>query len=73
MEVALRQLWDPRCCSWTASKESNEGSEPKQDVIVEKLKRLKQLEKMGLVHNRVLLEKQRQLTEQLLQLEVEHV
>lgn len=42
-----------------------------QDMIVAKLKRLKQLE--GLVHNRVLLEKQRQLTEQLLQLEVEHV
>jgi hypothetical protein len=43
------------------------------DLIVDKLKRLKQLNELGLIHNRILLEKQRQLTEQLLQLEVEHV
>jgi hypothetical protein len=48
-------------------------SPSQHDMIVEKLKRLKQLDEQGLIHNRVLLEKQRQLTEQLLQLEIEHV
>jgi TIR domain len=43
------------------------------DQIVGKLKKLDQLGKEGLIHNRILLEKQRQLIDQLLQLDVDNV